>query len=176
MNLLEPYIAFRRVLLQVLSCTDCSVQHLLESASTLRKVLYLQLPIMSFSYCLLYNVLVMFSKGARLSQAAAALHEFKSLCAGNGITQNNLYLIGRVVAYPFANNIFLRCILSYIYIHVLLFPALLPIGPSTKYITFDLYVLQCEFNLSRQPCIIGMCSEMFLNELFYVLFKAHPFS
>ncbi|XP_017218492.1 serine/threonine-protein kinase ATM [Daucus carota subsp. sativus] len=71
MNLLEPYIAFRRVLLQVLSCTDCSVQHLLESASTLRK-------------------------GARLSQAAAALHEFKSLCAGNGITQNNLYLIGRI--------------------------------------------------------------------------------
>ncbi|KAK1363096.1 serine/threonine-protein kinase ATM, partial [Heracleum sosnowskyi] len=71
MNLLEPFIAFRRVLLQVLSCTDCTVQHLLESASTLRK-------------------------GARLSQAAAALHEFKSLSAGKGITQNNLYLIGRI--------------------------------------------------------------------------------
>ncbi|KAK1384230.1 hypothetical protein POM88_021965 [Heracleum sosnowskyi] len=71
MTLLEPFIAIRRVLLQVLSCTDCTVQHLLESASTLRK-------------------------GTRLSQAAAALHEFKSLSAGKGITQNNLYLIGRI--------------------------------------------------------------------------------
>ncbi|KAK1376386.1 hypothetical protein POM88_032579 [Heracleum sosnowskyi] len=70
MNLLEPFILFRRVLLQVLSCTDCTVQHLLESASTPRK-------------------------GEKLSQAAAALHEFKSLSAGKGITQNNLYLIVR---------------------------------------------------------------------------------
>ncbi|KAK1369721.1 hypothetical protein POM88_035813 [Heracleum sosnowskyi] len=59
----------RRVLLQVLSCT-VTVHHPLESASTL-------------------------CKGARLSQAAAALHEFKSLSSGKGITQNNLYLIGR---------------------------------------------------------------------------------
>lgn len=39
MSLLEPFIAFRRVLLQVLSCKDSMVQHLLQSTSTLRKVL-----------------------------------------------------------------------------------------------------------------------------------------
>ncbi|XP_043704321.1 serine/threonine-protein kinase ATM isoform X2 [Telopea speciosissima] len=56
-NLLEPFIAFRRVLLQVLGCNDCTVQHLLQSASILRK-------------------------GSRFSLAAAALHEFKFLSAG----------------------------------------------------------------------------------------------
>lgn len=40
MDLLEPFIAFRRVLLQVLRSKDCMVQHLLQSASTLRKVHY----------------------------------------------------------------------------------------------------------------------------------------
>ncbi|KAK1400181.1 hypothetical protein POM88_010044 [Heracleum sosnowskyi] len=54
-------------------------QHLLESAST---------PL----------------KGAKLSQAVAALHEFKSLSAGKGITQNNLYLIGRFM-WMFLNNL-----------------------------------------------------------------------
>ncbi|PIA61953.1 hypothetical protein AQUCO_00200149v1 [Aquilegia coerulea] len=57
MNLLEPFIAFRRVLLQILNCKDCILQHLLESASTLRK-------------------------GSRFSLAAAALHEFKFLSVG----------------------------------------------------------------------------------------------
>lgn len=71
MNLLEPFIAFRRVLLQILSCNDCTVQHLLESASTLRK-------------------------GSRLSQAAAALHDFKFICADTGISHSNLYWMGRI--------------------------------------------------------------------------------
>ncbi|KAF9625359.1 hypothetical protein IFM89_022141 [Coptis chinensis] len=57
MNLLEPFIAFRRVLLQILSCKDCILQNLLESSSTLRK-------------------------GSRFSLSAAALHEFKFLNAG----------------------------------------------------------------------------------------------
>ncbi|KAJ4974544.1 hypothetical protein NE237_007718 [Protea cynaroides] len=57
MNLLEPFIAFRRVLLQVLGCNEFTVQHLLQSASILRK-------------------------GSRFSLAAAALHEFKLLSAG----------------------------------------------------------------------------------------------
>ncbi|XP_019058626.1 PREDICTED: serine/threonine-protein kinase ATM isoform X2 [Tarenaya hassleriana] len=56
MNLLEPFIAFRRVLFQVLGSKDTTIQHLLQSASLLRK-------------------------GSRLSQAAASLHEFKFLCA-----------------------------------------------------------------------------------------------
>jgi ataxia telangiectasia mutated family protein len=38
MNLLEPFIPFRRVLLQTLSCRDSILQHLLQSATTLRKV------------------------------------------------------------------------------------------------------------------------------------------
>lgn len=38
MNLLEPFIAFRRVLLQILGCEECTMQHLLQSASLLRKV------------------------------------------------------------------------------------------------------------------------------------------
>ncbi|XP_058227343.1 serine/threonine-protein kinase ATM isoform X4 [Rhododendron vialii] len=71
MNLLEPFIAFRRVLLQILKCTDCTVQHLLDSASTLRK-------------------------GSRFSQAAAALHEFKFLCAGAGEQNSALYWLGRL--------------------------------------------------------------------------------
>ncbi|KAI8543044.1 hypothetical protein RHMOL_Rhmol08G0188500 [Rhododendron molle] len=70
MNLLEPFIAFRRVL-QILKCTDCTVQHLLDSASTLRK-------------------------GSRFSQAAAALHEFKFLCAGAGEQNSALYWLGRL--------------------------------------------------------------------------------
>ncbi|KAK9108083.1 hypothetical protein Syun_024094 [Stephania yunnanensis] len=58
-NLLEPFIAFRRVLLQILNCKDCTIQHLLESASMLRK-------------------------GSRFSLAAVALHEFKFLSAEEG--------------------------------------------------------------------------------------------
>ncbi|KAI3914770.1 hypothetical protein MKW98_002006 [Papaver atlanticum] len=57
MTLLEPFIAFRRVLLQILNCKDSTIQHHLESASTLRK-------------------------GGRFSLAAAALHEFKLLSSG----------------------------------------------------------------------------------------------
>ncbi|XP_059644264.1 serine/threonine-protein kinase ATM [Cornus florida] len=71
MNLLEPFIAFRRVVLEILSCTDCTVQHLLESASTLRK-------------------------GSRFSQAAAALHEFKFLSAGTVEQHSDLYWLGRL--------------------------------------------------------------------------------
>lgn len=71
MSLLEPFIAFRRVLLQVLSCKDSMVQHLLQSTSTLRK-------------------------GSRFSQAAAALHEFKYLCVESGEQDSSLYWLGRL--------------------------------------------------------------------------------
>ncbi|KAL3824832.1 hypothetical protein ACJIZ3_020861 [Penstemon smallii] len=71
MNLLEPFIAFRRVLLQVLNSMDSTAHHLLESASILRK-------------------------GSRISQAAAALHEFKFLCSGMGEEYSNLYWLGRL--------------------------------------------------------------------------------
>ncbi|KAJ8771786.1 hypothetical protein K2173_026963 [Erythroxylum novogranatense] len=70
-NLLEPFIAFRRVLLQILGCDDCSIQHLLQSASTLRK-------------------------GSRLSQAAAALYEFKFLCAKTKKLELSSYWLGRL--------------------------------------------------------------------------------
>ncbi|XP_017973415.1 PREDICTED: serine/threonine-protein kinase ATM isoform X2 [Theobroma cacao] len=71
MNLLEPFIAFRRVLLQILNCDNCTMQHLLQSASTLRK-------------------------GSRFSQAAAALHEFKFLCGGTGEHGLTPYWLGRL--------------------------------------------------------------------------------
>ncbi|XP_010663180.1 serine/threonine-protein kinase ATM isoform X4 [Vitis vinifera] len=71
MNLLEPFIAFRRVLLQILSSKDCMVQHLLQSSSTLRK-------------------------GSRFSQAAAALHEFKFLCNRMGEQHSASYWLGRL--------------------------------------------------------------------------------
>lgn len=71
MNLLEPFIAFRRVMLQILSCKDGTVQHLLESASILRK-------------------------GCRFSQAAAVLHEFKFLYIGMGGEYSKLYWLGRI--------------------------------------------------------------------------------
>ncbi|KAK7350621.1 hypothetical protein VNO77_09440 [Canavalia gladiata] len=71
MNLLEPFIAFRRVLLQILSCRDCVLQHLLQSATTLRK-------------------------GCRFSQAAAALHEFKLLSIETKGQCSSLYWLGRL--------------------------------------------------------------------------------
>ncbi|KAL0315150.1 UNVERIFIED_CONTAM: Serine/threonine-protein kinase ATM [Sesamum calycinum] len=71
MSLLEPFIAFRRVLLRVLNSMDSTVHHLWESASVLRK-------------------------GSRISQAAAALHEFKFLCSGMGEGYSNLYWLGRL--------------------------------------------------------------------------------
>ncbi|KAK9278063.1 hypothetical protein L1049_027621 [Liquidambar formosana] len=71
MNLLEPFIAFRRVLLQILSCKDCTVKNLLQAASTLRK-------------------------GSRFSQAAAALHELKLSCTGMGEQHSTLYWLGRL--------------------------------------------------------------------------------
>ncbi|KAL3628823.1 hypothetical protein CASFOL_027869 [Castilleja foliolosa] len=71
MNLLEPFIAFRRVLFRVLNSMDSTVHHLWESASILRK-------------------------GSRISQAAAALHEFKSLCSQMGEEYTNLYWLGRL--------------------------------------------------------------------------------
>ncbi|KAM4115239.1 hypothetical protein ACJW30_04G133500 [Castanea mollissima] len=71
MNLLEPFIAFRRVLLQILSCTNSKMRHLLQSASTLRK-------------------------GSRFSQAAAALHEFKILCREATEQYSTLYWLGRL--------------------------------------------------------------------------------
>ncbi|KAG9138050.1 hypothetical protein Leryth_001298 [Lithospermum erythrorhizon] len=71
MNLLEPFIAFRRILLQILNCKECVMQHLLQSASTLRK-------------------------GSQISQAAAALHEFKILCTGTGNEHSSFYWLGRL--------------------------------------------------------------------------------
>ncbi|KAM7277000.1 hypothetical protein ACFE04_018866 [Oxalis oulophora] len=70
MDFLEPFIAFRRVLLQILTCKDCTVHHLLQSASTLRK-------------------------GSRFSQAAAAMHEFKSLFQKTA-ENSTLYWLGRL--------------------------------------------------------------------------------
>ncbi|XP_068483746.1 serine/threonine-protein kinase ATM isoform X2 [Phaseolus vulgaris] len=71
MNLLEPFIAFRRVLLQILSSRDCVLQHLLQSATTLRK-------------------------GCRFSQAASALHEFKLLSIETKGQSSSLYWLGRL--------------------------------------------------------------------------------
>ncbi|XP_027337565.1 serine/threonine-protein kinase ATM [Abrus precatorius] len=71
MNLLEPFIAFRRVLLQILSCRDSMLQNLLQSATTLRK-------------------------GCRFSQAAAALHEFKLLSVETKGQCSSLYWLGRL--------------------------------------------------------------------------------
>nr|XP_029123739.1 serine/threonine-protein kinase ATM isoform X3 [Elaeis guineensis] len=72
LNLLEPFIAFRRVLLQILDCRDCTAEHLLQSAFTLRK-------------------------GSRFSLAAAALHELKLLCRQTEEqTTSHAYFLGRV--------------------------------------------------------------------------------
>lgn len=73
LNLLEPFIAFRRVLLEILNCKDCTIQHLLQSAATLRK-------------------------GSRFSLAAAALHELKFLSAGPEGQQATSYIcsLGRL--------------------------------------------------------------------------------
>ncbi|CAI0398621.1 unnamed protein product, partial [Linum tenue] len=71
MNLIEPFIAFRRILLQVLKCKESSMQHLLHSASTLRK-------------------------GSRFSQAAAALHDLKSFWDRTGEPSSSLYWLGRL--------------------------------------------------------------------------------
>ncbi|XP_010243049.1 PREDICTED: serine/threonine-protein kinase ATM isoform X1 [Nelumbo nucifera] len=69
MNLLEPFIAFRRVLLQILGCKDCALEHLLQSASVLRK-------------------------GSRFSQADAALYEFMFISGGTEKLQTASYICG----------------------------------------------------------------------------------
>ncbi|KAH0892896.1 hypothetical protein HID58_055325, partial [Brassica napus] len=71
MNLLEPLVAFRRVLLQILGCEQCTMQHLLQSASLLRK-------------------------GSKFSHAAASLHEFKFLCAKSDGGQSVPDWLGRI--------------------------------------------------------------------------------
>ncbi|XP_048500072.1 serine/threonine-protein kinase ATM isoform X3 [Beta vulgaris subsp. vulgaris] len=71
MNLLEPFVAFRKVLLQILGCKDCTVQHLLQSSSILRK-------------------------GSMFSQAAGCLHEFKFMCMQFGGQNTSLYWCGRL--------------------------------------------------------------------------------
>ncbi|XP_022845090.1 serine/threonine-protein kinase ATM isoform X2 [Olea europaea var. sylvestris] len=71
MNLLEPFIAFRRVLLQIMNCMVSTVNHLLESASVLRK-------------------------GSNFSHAAATLHKFKFLCSDMAGEYSNLYWLGRL--------------------------------------------------------------------------------
>ncbi|GER56830.1 serine/threonine-protein kinase ATM [Striga asiatica] len=107
MNLLEPFIAFRRVLLQVLNSMDSKVHHLREAASVLRK-------------------------GSRISQAAAALHEFKSLCSQMGEEYSNLYWLGR----SFRNYSF----------HKLSFNSVLGVGNDTTilYHSFCSYALLLE--------------------------------
>ncbi|XP_062116268.1 serine/threonine-protein kinase ATM isoform X5 [Humulus lupulus] len=71
MNLIEPFIAFRRVLLQILGCKDSTMQHLLQSASTLRK-------------------------GSRFSQATAFLHEHKLLSVESREQYSTFYWLGRL--------------------------------------------------------------------------------
>ncbi|CAN0900398.1 Serine/threonine-protein kinase ATM [Linum grandiflorum] len=71
MNLIEPFIAFRRVLLQILGCKESSMQHLLHSASNLRK-------------------------GSRFSQAAAALHDLKCFWDRTGEPSSSMYWLGRL--------------------------------------------------------------------------------
>ncbi|CAN1347706.1 Serine/threonine-protein kinase ATM [Linum perenne] len=71
MNLIEPFIAFRRILLQILGCKESSMQHLLHSASNLRK-------------------------GSRFSQAAAALHDLKCFWDRTGEPSSSIYWLGRL--------------------------------------------------------------------------------
>ncbi|KAA8540818.1 hypothetical protein F0562_024781 [Nyssa sinensis] len=67
----KSFTEMRNLLSEPSIPTMDQVQHLLESASTLRK-------------------------GSRFSQAAAALHEFQFLCTGMGEQQSNLYWLGRL--------------------------------------------------------------------------------
>ncbi|GLJ18554.1 hypothetical protein SUGI_0330040 [Cryptomeria japonica] len=55
-TLLEPFVAFRRILFQILDCKQCIPEHLLEFATLSRK-------------------------SGRFSQAATAVHELKLICA-----------------------------------------------------------------------------------------------
>ncbi|XP_020270626.1 serine/threonine-protein kinase ATM [Asparagus officinalis] len=71
MNLLEPFIAFRRVMLQILGCKESMAEHLLQSASTLRK-------------------------GSRFSLATAALHELKQLLCQPELQTSHVYFLGRL--------------------------------------------------------------------------------
>lgn len=60
-------------------------------------------------HCILFSitwyVVVYIFQGSRLSQAAAALHEFKFICADTGISHSNLYWMGRVLAFHLIINI-----------------------------------------------------------------------
>ncbi|CAN6483726.1 unnamed protein product [Victoria cruziana] len=71
LNLLERFISFRRVLLQILNCQCTTMEHLLHSAS-------------------------IFRKGGRYALATAALQEFKVLTAEVEAETQNLCSIGRI--------------------------------------------------------------------------------
>ena len=62
LNLLEPFIAFRRVLLQILNCKDCTIQHLLQSAATLRKVAIFsyKMDVLNLEGSIVFNMLMFF--------------------------------------------------------------------------------------------------------------------
>ncbi|CAM8916047.1 unnamed protein product [Rhodiola kirilowii] len=71
MSLLEPFIAFRKVLLQILNCKEGMVHHLLQAASTLRK-------------------------GSKFSYAAGALQELKFLCSHTREDHTTTYWLARL--------------------------------------------------------------------------------
>lgn len=106
MNLLEPFVAFRRVLLQILNCQNYTIQHLLESAATLRKVILLELVLTVEMISIFVPKYILCDiQVSRFSQAASALHEFKFLCAEVG-EHSNLYWLGRVCARSFTKLMF----------------------------------------------------------------------
>ncbi|XP_031496138.1 serine/threonine-protein kinase ATM isoform X2 [Nymphaea colorata] len=70
-DLLEPFISFRRVLLQILNCRSSTMEHLLQSAS-------------------------IFRKGGRFSLATSALQEFKVLTAELEAESQNICSLGRM--------------------------------------------------------------------------------
>lgn len=95
MNLLEPLVAFRRVLLQILGCEQCTMQHLLQSASLLRKVCMKSYHF-TCSKMPARNTLSCCFQGSKFSHAAASLHEFKFLCAKSDGGQSVPDWLGRV--------------------------------------------------------------------------------
>ncbi|KAF3772764.1 Serine/threonine-protein kinase [Nymphaea thermarum] len=70
-DLLEPFISFRRVLLQILNCRTSTMEHLLQSAS-------------------------IFRKGGRFSLATSALQEFKVLTAEVEAESQIICSLGRI--------------------------------------------------------------------------------
>lgn len=95
LNLLEPFIAFRRVLLEILNCKDCTIQHLLQSAATLRKVAIFsyKMDVLNLEGLIVFNMLMFFRALDSLWQLLLCMSSSSSVLDQRVNKQHPIYVL-----------------------------------------------------------------------------------